>query len=180
MGAETLNLPHYTYEDYIQWEGRWELIHGIPFAMSPLPIEQHQIVGGNLFHIFKGAFKDRCNSCRPVPPLDWKVKDDTVLQPDFLVICGPRLGKGPLAFSPALVAEILSPSTAIKDRNDKFKIYQAEHVQYYLILDVGLKKLEVYELIDGEYQLVSVDPPDFNFTFHEDCKIPISFTELWD
>jgi hypothetical protein len=23
-------LPHYTYEEYCQWKGRWELIEGIP------------------------------------------------------------------------------------------------------------------------------------------------------
>ncbi|TCK06622.1 hypothetical protein [Phorcysia thermohydrogeniphila] len=28
-------LPHYTYEDYKHWEGKWELIEGIPYAMCP-------------------------------------------------------------------------------------------------------------------------------------------------
>ena len=27
--------PHYTYEDFCQWEGQWELIQGIPYAMTP-------------------------------------------------------------------------------------------------------------------------------------------------
>jgi hypothetical protein len=31
-------LPHYTYHDYENWEGRWELIDGIPYAMQPLSI----------------------------------------------------------------------------------------------------------------------------------------------
>ncbi len=35
-------LPYYTYEDYCRWEGRWELIDGIPFAMSPAPTPRHQ------------------------------------------------------------------------------------------------------------------------------------------
>ncbi len=26
--------PHYTYNDYCQWEGKWELIEGIPYALS--------------------------------------------------------------------------------------------------------------------------------------------------
>ncbi|HSV11108.1 MAG TPA: hypothetical protein VLI68_10085 [Hanamia sp.] len=30
-------LPHYTYEDYCHWEGRWEVIDGIPYAMIPAP-----------------------------------------------------------------------------------------------------------------------------------------------
>jgi len=30
--------PYYTYDDYCQWEGRWELIEGMSYAMSPLPV----------------------------------------------------------------------------------------------------------------------------------------------
>ena len=33
--------PHYTYEDYLLWEGRWELIEGMPYAMSPTPVIDH-------------------------------------------------------------------------------------------------------------------------------------------
>jgi Uma2 family endonuclease len=173
-------LPHYTWDDYCQWEGRWELIDGIPVAMSPLPIPKHQIVGGTLFSIFREHLKNACKACIPCPPIDWKVKEDTVLQPDFLVICGPPPDKGPLAFAPALVAEILSPSTAVKDRNAKFKIYQEQGVKYYLILDSRLKKLEVYELVNDQYQLASVNPSSFDFSFHDDCAVSVPFDEVWD
>jgi hypothetical protein len=44
--------PFYTYEDYCQWEGRWELIEGLPYAMSPLPIPAHQRVSLNLSILF--------------------------------------------------------------------------------------------------------------------------------
>jgi len=30
-------LPHCTYVNYTRREGRWELIQGIPYAMTPLP-----------------------------------------------------------------------------------------------------------------------------------------------
>ncbi len=33
--------PHYTYDEYCQWEGRWQLIEGMPSAMSPLPVPEH-------------------------------------------------------------------------------------------------------------------------------------------
>ncbi|HEO65459.1 MAG TPA: Uma2 family endonuclease, partial [Spirochaetes bacterium] len=39
-------IPRYTYEDYVNWEGRWELIDGLPYAMSPLPSINHQQVNG--------------------------------------------------------------------------------------------------------------------------------------
>ncbi len=35
-------LPKYKYDDYKQWEGKWELIHGIPYAMSPALGFEHQ------------------------------------------------------------------------------------------------------------------------------------------
>ena len=38
MGLVQKILPHYTYEDYTIWEGRWELIDGFPIAMSPSPV----------------------------------------------------------------------------------------------------------------------------------------------
>lgn len=37
-------LPKYTYDDYKNWEGKWELIDGIPYAMSPAPRIEHQEV----------------------------------------------------------------------------------------------------------------------------------------
>jgi hypothetical protein len=45
-------LPNYTYSDYLNWEGRWELINGIPFAMSPAPAPKHQKVVAKLMHLF--------------------------------------------------------------------------------------------------------------------------------
>ncbi len=40
-------LPQYTYTDYEQWEGDWELIYGFPYAMSPSPKRTHQETGFN-------------------------------------------------------------------------------------------------------------------------------------
>src|SRR5690606_8258397 len=48
MALEARDLPHYTFEDYERWEGRWELIYGIPYAMSPQPNLKHQRVSGNI------------------------------------------------------------------------------------------------------------------------------------
>ena len=35
MGLSQKYLPHYTYDDYYQWDGNWELIYGVPYAMFP-------------------------------------------------------------------------------------------------------------------------------------------------
>jgi Uma2 family endonuclease len=134
MGLSNKILPHYTYQDYICWEGRWELIEGHPFAMSPLPVPKHQQVAGNLLYEFKSELKKICTGCKAYLPLDYKVADDTVLQPELLIIC-QEIHKKYIDFPPVLVVEILSPSTVLKDRNTKFEIYQSEKVKYYMIVD---------------------------------------------
>ena len=48
MGIAQKILPHYTYEDWLHWEGRWELIEGHPIAMSPMPVPKHQKVAAAL------------------------------------------------------------------------------------------------------------------------------------
>jgi Uma2 family endonuclease len=78
------------------------------------------------------------------------------------------------------VAEILSPSTAFKDRNDKFALYEMQGVKYYLIVDIQFKKIEVYELIEKKYQPIAVTPEQFEFVLADDCKITVHFSDPWD
>ena len=155
-------LPNYTYEDYCQWEGQWELIEGIPFAMSPMPEPIHQTAKGNLYANFEIAFKKSCKDCKAYLPIDWKIKESTILQPDLLIVC-QKIEKKYLDFSPELVVEILSPSTAVKDRNIKKEIYLSQGVKYFLILDPQMKKIEIYEAINNAYSPISISPNNFVF-----------------
>ena len=41
----------------MNWEGRWELIEGIPFAMSPAPTPRHQLLIANIIFELKTAVK---------------------------------------------------------------------------------------------------------------------------
>ena len=91
MSAAVKILPYYTYDDYCIWEGKWELIYGIPYAMSPAPTTKHQRITAALLSEFHFALK-KCKHCRVYDPVDYKVAEDTVIQPDVLVICGkPKL-----------------------------------------------------------------------------------------
>src|ERR1700712_2300465 len=81
-------LPHYTYEEYCQWEGRWELIEGIPYAMSPAPAPRHQWVSSNFKAEIRNAIKiSKCKSCKVYDFIDIKVAEDTILQPDAVIVC---------------------------------------------------------------------------------------------
>ncbi len=171
-------LPHYTYDDYLHWEGRWEIIHGVPYAMSPLPVPKHQQIASDLLVEFGIAFK-KFKHCKAYQPLDYKLKNDTVLQPDLLVVCQP-IAKKFLDFAPSLVVEILSPATADKDRLVKFPLYEAEHIPYYLIISPDTELVEVYQYVDGSYRLQQT-ARDFTFTFSfpKNCTAEIDFSQIW-
>jgi len=170
-------LPHYTYEDWEQWEGQWELIEGIPYAMSPLPVPKHQKIAMALGTEFTVALKS-CSQCAAYQPIDYRVSDDTIVQPDMLVVCG-EITKKYLDFPPALVAEILSPATALKDRHSKYSFYESQQIPYYLILSPDTEEVEIYKLINGVYTL---DQKGKNFSYNfniGDCTPSVNFNEIW-
>jgi Uma2 family endonuclease len=147
------DIPHYSYKDYEMWEGDWELIRGIPYAMVPAPDWMHQEFGGSFVQHVRNAFdknKNNC-SCKVLYECDWLVSDDTVIRPDVMVVCDPIEGKYPVK-PPVLILEILSPSSILKDRNTKFKLYQSYGVKYYLIANVDRKEIEYFVLIDNQYK----------------------------
>ncbi|MBC7830373.1 MAG: Uma2 family endonuclease [Chitinophagaceae bacterium] len=171
--------PQFTYDDYVLWEGRWELIDGMPYAMSPATAVYHQRVNLNLLAVFNDALKKSCEECLGYMPIDWKINEKTVVQPDVSIVCG-KADKEYLDFTPALVIEILSPSTAYKDRHEKFELYEEQGVKYYLIIDPQFKKMEIYELIGKKYQPVSITPSQFEFSLQNDCRFSVGFDGIWD
>ncbi|HRN57836.1 MAG TPA: Uma2 family endonuclease [Agriterribacter sp.] len=177
MSSSVKILPHYTYADYVQWEGQWELIDGIPYAMSPSPVPKHQRITGNLLSEFRMQLKN-CKKCAVYQPVDYRVADDTILQPDMLIICG-AVTKKYLDFPPALVAEILSPATALKDRHTKHGIYEAQGIPYFIIISPDTEEVEIYELEKGTYQLSGKGNAIVHSFMFEDCKAAIDFKEIW-
>lgn len=177
MGSAIKILPHYTYEDYEQWEGRWEIIDGVPYAMSPLPVPKHQRIAANFNYEFIKALK-KCKKCMVYAPLDYKIKEDTIIQPDMLVVCKP-INKKFLDFPPDLVVEILSPSTALKDRHTKFEIYQSQNIPYFIIISPDKEEAEIYKIENENYSLIQ-SGRIFSYTFYfNDCEANIDFNEIW-
>lgn len=147
----------------------------MPYAMAPAP--QHQRTSILLGSIFEKA-TENCKHCKVYDPIDWKIANDTIVQPDLLVVC-KQIENVYLDFPPALVIEILSPSTASKDRNEKKELYLSQKVKYYLIVDPQFRKAEVYEYSDGQYQLLS-NEKTHTFLLDDDCNINVDLTNIWD
>jgi Uma2 family endonuclease len=168
------DYPHYTYKDYEKWEGDWELIRGIPYAMSPAPTWQHQDFGASFIQHFKNALEKTTCSCRVLYESDWIVSEDTIVRPDVMVVCEEIKGSF-VTIPPSLIVEILSPSTILKDRNTKFNLYQAYGVRYYLIADLGKRLVEIFELKNNVYQQTN-ELTDFHLT--RECTVSFSIATL--
>ncbi len=139
------DLPHYTYDDYVHWEGRWELIHGIAYAMVPAPTMKHQSLSLDIASQLKQHL-ETCNRCKVYQAIDWQIAEDTVVQPDVLVVCGDYTERERLLVPPILIFEILSPSTARKDKILKYQLYQDAGVRYYCLVDPQTHSVEIFEL----------------------------------
>jgi Uma2 family endonuclease len=145
--------------------------------MSPSPSYTHQRISQKIARLLDEALDD-CLSCQAVLPVDWKIADDTVVQPDNMVLCYQPQGSF-LTKAPSLIFEILSPSTSSKDRITKFNLYEEEGVEYYCIVDPKTKTAKVYVLRDGRYvKLLDATDETVTFTLKE-CVFDFYFPRIW-
>ena len=172
------DLPHYTHDDYVQWEGRWELIHGVAYAMSPTPSIAHQSISQHIASQLERALEN-CQECHALLPVDWKIDEENTVQPDNLVVCGELEKTAYLCKTPTLIFEILSKSTAHKDRNTKFKLYEREGVRHYVIVDPNESIAKVYCLKDGRYiKVLDASKDNVGFDLGK-CMMLFEFAKIW-
>jgi len=171
--------PHYTYDDYKVWEGDWELIHGVAYAMAPAPMIKHQRISSKIAYVLEEALSS-CTLCQALIAVDWKIADDTVVQPDNLVICHTPMHEAYLVKTPELIFEILSKSTRLKDTGLKFELYEREGAAYYVIVDPESEIAKIYRLnSEGRYVKfadVSSECVDFKLS---KCEISFDFSKIW-
>ena len=138
---------HYTVAQWERWNDRWELIGGLPYAMTPMPNYFHQNINLLILLQLKSSL-DKCNKCIAVMPMDWIIDEDTVVQPDVSVLCNSYIPENRITKTPIAIFEILSPSTSKRDRTVKFDLYEKTGVKYYIIVDPEDRKTEVYLLTE--------------------------------
>ena len=161
MSLPQLKHPGYTVEDWRSWEGRWELINGVAYDMTPAPGTDHQRVSSKL-HLAIGnaleAAKGQTGSGRCeifAAPTDVFLASG-VVQPDLLVVCDPaKISQRGIEGPPDLVVEILSPRTAQKDWTTKRWAFEAAGVPEYLVVDPDEQVGVLLRLEAGRYQEAS-------------------------
>jgi Uma2 family endonuclease len=89
--------------------------------------------------------------------VDVHLTEKDIFVPDMMVVCEREKIKYDGVYgAPDLVVEVLSPSTAKRDKGYKKDVYEKCGVrEYWLVEPVG-KSIEVYLLKDGDYVLDEV------------------------
>ena len=171
------HLPHYTYDDYAQWEGRWELIDGIAYAMAPAPMKKHQSLAYEIAHRLRLEIEE-CELCEVLGEIDYKISDDTILRPDVVLTCG-ETNEAYLTKAPEIIVEVISKSTASRDEKYKFDIYEKEKVKYYILVYPDDLVAKVYKLDGKSYDkqgVFSVESYEFEET---SCHVNLDFSKVF-
>lgn len=178
MSAADRYVPHYTLEDYQQWEGDWELWNGIPVAMTPSPFGRHSKLLVNAATAIKNAIDATGCKATVLAEIDWIISEDTVVRPDVVVVCGSEPPQH-VESAPAVVVEILSDSTRERDTEYKRLLYRNNGVKYYLLLDPDTNELTGLLLNEaGEFSEVDRDQ-SLMLEICEDCQLDIAIQPLF-
>jgi Uma2 family endonuclease len=169
-------LEHYSADEYRRWKGDWELIAGAPYAMTPPPTVSHQMVSVKIIRQLDEQLEN-CEICFALAETDWEVSSDTVVRPDCMVVChktGEKVIK-----TPTIIFEIISTSTAQRDEQLKFQLYEREGVEYYILVYPSRNVAKIYKLVNGRFQKAG-DFDEESYQFEAgDCRIQFDFGKIW-
>ena len=139
-----------------------QLIEGELFEV-PTPVPLHQRLSRQLMFALAGLRPDGEVLYAPMAVV---LDNHNVLQPDVMWIAPNSrcvvTTKWILA-APALVVEILSPSTARYDKSVKFLLYEKHGAREYWIIDPERRSLEVWTRQGSEFVLFAAFGADQSF-----------------
>lgn len=149
----------YNYSDYLTWpnEERWEILDGVP-CMQAAPSRIHQEILMELSKQIANYLTGKTCKVYPAPFCvrllnDNENKDEDVInvvEPDISIVCDKsKLDDRGCKGAPNMIIEIISPSTARKDRIEKFNKYEKAGVREYWIVEPDEKILSVFILQDN-------------------------------
>lgn len=154
-----------TYEDYRHFpaDRRWELIDGEAHVV-PSPNRRHQWIVVELVTRIRNHLAEHGGGEVYVAPFDVVLSPHDVLQPDIVFVASADLDvltEANVWGAPTWAIEVLSPSTADRDRGMKRQRYERAGVPELWLLDPDDELLDVYTLKDRRYGEPSrFRPPD--------------------
>ncbi len=172
----------FTDEDYLEFERnadtKHEFLNGRIVAMAGAS-DTHNVISSNIYgEIY---IKLKGSGCRPFSS-DMRVKAITgsYFYPDIVITCGEREfedEKKDVLLNPKVIIEVLSKSTKLKDRNDKFDSYlKLESLTAYVLVEQNEMRIEHYFLSDeNEWKFRLLSKGDDKLQFDSiNCRISLA------
>jgi Uma2 family endonuclease len=148
----------WTYEEFARLPddgNRYEVIAG-DLYVTPAPGSIHQKVSSRLTGLFEGFEAQGAGVVFPAP-YDVIFGDRDYVEPDLIFVRREReeevIKDHAAVAAPDLVVEILSDSTARRDKGLKRERYALFGVPEYWIIDTDARHVEVYRLSGGDLRL---------------------------
>ena len=123
---------------------RHEYLDGWVFEM-PKESRKHNVIVGNLLEVLRPIA--RAKNCDVfVLSVSTQVEEGhSLYYPDLVVTCDPSDDDPYEIRRPCLIVEVLSPSTAGKDKREKLKAYtDLPTLERYVLVDQEARRVEVY------------------------------------
>lgn len=134
---------------------RHELLAG-QYFVTPVPRPDHERVVRSLVSCILEAVGDRTD-LELFPRSDIYLRDDTLVEPDLVLLMSDpasRFREWSKAPIPLLAVEVLSPSTASRDRGIKRRLYLEAGVEEYWIVDIDARLVERWRAGDERPEIV--------------------------
>ena len=150
----------FTYEDYRSTpeDKRYELLDG-ELIMTAAPRRAHQRTDIKLATRLDTYVEAHDLGEVYSAPFDVVFSNTDVVQPDLLFVSKERLhiiNDDNVRGAPDLVIEILSPSTAGRDRTIKRVLYAKHGVKEYWLVDTDARNITVMILGDNGFELANI------------------------
>ena len=130
---------------------RYEIIDD-ELVVTPAPGTRHQRIATDLITVLNTHVRAHGLGEVYAAPFDVLLAEGDFLEPDLVFVRADRLhvlsDRG-VEGAPDLVVEILSPSTAARDRGVKLERYRHYGVGEYWIVDPDARAIEVWRLAEG-------------------------------
>ncbi len=161
---------------------RHEIIDGMHVA-SPSPITRHQYVSKRLHHQLYTFIELPDHGEVFYAPMDVELGRYDVFEPDLLVILNDNaqiIEESHIRGVPDLAVEILSPSTASRDRGIKRDRYEKAGIPEYWVVDATKNQVEVHVLdpITAEFRPPVIARESLEYRFSTG-SVTIDLTQVW-
>lgn len=142
-----------------------ELIDGEVLTPMP-PIPRHQAIVIAILSLLIPLAKQRGGKVLTAP-VEVYLDEHNIYEPDVLYLSPTtrcKIEEKRLVGAPDLVIEVLSPSTARYDRQEKYRAYERHGVGEYWIVDPVYEMVEVWKYAEGRFDRLGAYAGEEPFT----------------